>query len=464
MLLMVTGSRTIDGAAAFGIVGGALAAAVSAHGVTEVLHGGARGVDAIAGHLAGRRGLRVQVMRADWQRHGRRAGMVRNADMVARVATAGGRVLAIWDGVSTGTAHAITAARRAGVPVEVVLVRSGPTLFDTDGERVHHVMIGDDAKKLTLKNGDAVSLTEIRHECYGGAVHAPDCERQTIDYIVSQYADVTRYTVTAARGNAELIDALGNRYFLDDLLSDARQTKCDDDSMTLEWVDRYGRRLVVVNEMIGAGRVPNVPRSCIGHMSAGNSLTRFDSCRFVAALSLIGEPIPETVAEDGKVHVDESALDRHVREKMDYITEHSRQPEVIDTAPRLVTFEDGTRRALTEAEICEPYPTILPTASDYWAQEVDDDLPGWGTSVDTGDEGYIAEGFQIAGDEQEQEDEADPCLNKDANAVLWLLIRGRIGTDHERRVSEFRPRRQIYTRQAREWVREWAAVEAAAVA
>jgi hypothetical protein len=49
---------------------------------SEIVHGGARGADRIAGKIASELGLQVSVFYADWERHGRAAGFVRNGQMI----------------------------------------------------------------------------------------------------------------------------------------------------------------------------------------------------------------------------------------------------------------------------------------------------------------------------------------------------------------------------------------------
>lgn len=46
-----------------------------------IVHGGARGADSIAGEIAGELGMTVEVHPAKWDEFGKRAGMVRNAEM-----------------------------------------------------------------------------------------------------------------------------------------------------------------------------------------------------------------------------------------------------------------------------------------------------------------------------------------------------------------------------------------------
>jgi hypothetical protein len=47
-----------------------------------ILHGGATGVDTIAGKLAKFRGFTVIPIKADWKKHGPKAGPIRNQQMI----------------------------------------------------------------------------------------------------------------------------------------------------------------------------------------------------------------------------------------------------------------------------------------------------------------------------------------------------------------------------------------------
>ena len=72
-----------------------------------IISGGAKGADKIAEQYAHYHDLEMWVMLADWDKHGRAAGPLRNQEM-AKVADA---VVVFWDGVSRGTMHMIDAAR-----------------------------------------------------------------------------------------------------------------------------------------------------------------------------------------------------------------------------------------------------------------------------------------------------------------------------------------------------------------
>jgi len=62
-------------------------------------------------------------MPADWDTLGLRAGPERNERLVDSLVGQDDRLTAIWDGVSTGTAHVVGLARRAGKLRRVITLR-----------------------------------------------------------------------------------------------------------------------------------------------------------------------------------------------------------------------------------------------------------------------------------------------------------------------------------------------------
>jgi hypothetical protein len=82
---------------------------------TVVLSGGARGVDRVAAQAARARGMEVQEYLADWEQYGKRAGMLRNAELVYSADF----VMAFWDGESPGTKNALDHARHMMKPFGV---------------------------------------------------------------------------------------------------------------------------------------------------------------------------------------------------------------------------------------------------------------------------------------------------------------------------------------------------------
>jgi len=80
--------------------------AVQFFGMTEditIISGGALGVDSWAEHIAKEFGFQTRTYPADWDKHGKAAGYLRNEEMVK----AADIVIAFWDGKSKGTKHSI---------------------------------------------------------------------------------------------------------------------------------------------------------------------------------------------------------------------------------------------------------------------------------------------------------------------------------------------------------------------
>lgn len=80
-----------------------------------ILSGGARGVDKTAYECALGYGLEAREIPADWETFGKKAGFIRNAEIVKEADV----VFAFWDGQSRGTKHTIDLAVRKGKEVHV---------------------------------------------------------------------------------------------------------------------------------------------------------------------------------------------------------------------------------------------------------------------------------------------------------------------------------------------------------
>lgn len=81
-----------------------------------IISGGARGTDALGERYAKLRGYPLIVMKADWDKYGKRAGYIRNADML-EIANA---AVCFWNGISKGTFHMIDIIKTSGKPWRVV--------------------------------------------------------------------------------------------------------------------------------------------------------------------------------------------------------------------------------------------------------------------------------------------------------------------------------------------------------
>jgi len=68
---------------------------------TKIISGGARGIDSFAEDFAHTFNIDLQVFKPDWTKYGKKAGFIRNEDIIKNCDIC----LAIWDGKSHGTKH-----------------------------------------------------------------------------------------------------------------------------------------------------------------------------------------------------------------------------------------------------------------------------------------------------------------------------------------------------------------------
>ena len=81
----------------------------------EVVCGMARGADTLGEQYAIERGFSVRYFPADWNRYGKSAGFIRNAEMAENADA----LVAFWDGQSHGTRNMIETATSRGLKVRV---------------------------------------------------------------------------------------------------------------------------------------------------------------------------------------------------------------------------------------------------------------------------------------------------------------------------------------------------------
>lgn len=87
---------------------------------SEVVSGGAKGVDTYGEEFAANRGIPIKRFEADWYSHGKAAGPMRNKQM-AKYAD---RLLLVWDGESRGSANMKEEMLKLGKPVHEVVLRT----------------------------------------------------------------------------------------------------------------------------------------------------------------------------------------------------------------------------------------------------------------------------------------------------------------------------------------------------
>ena len=81
-----------------------------------IISGGARGADALGELYAKSNNLPCKVFKADWDKHGKAAGHIRNREM----AEYSEYCVVFWDGVSRGSKNMIDTATKLGLNVRVI--------------------------------------------------------------------------------------------------------------------------------------------------------------------------------------------------------------------------------------------------------------------------------------------------------------------------------------------------------
>ncbi len=92
--------------------------------IDEIVSGGAEGADQIAELIARLLSVPIKVFRPEYKYFQKLAPLVRNQEIIAHADCA----VALWDGSSRGTAHAIKCCIQSYKPIKVLLCRDGEIL------------------------------------------------------------------------------------------------------------------------------------------------------------------------------------------------------------------------------------------------------------------------------------------------------------------------------------------------
>ena len=101
MKIAIVGSRTFKDYNAMHAFIEEMLATMESSIIEAVVWGGARGADSLAERYAQERGLKMIVFPAQWKKYGRRAGFIRNVNVIRECDVCS----AFWDGESHGTKH-----------------------------------------------------------------------------------------------------------------------------------------------------------------------------------------------------------------------------------------------------------------------------------------------------------------------------------------------------------------------
>ncbi len=95
-----------------------------------IFSGQAKGADRLGEIWATRNGITVRQFPADWDKHGKKAGILRNQEMLDAGAS---HLVAFWDEKSRGTFDMISRAKKVGIHVRVVKYKTLTPILEFQG-------------------------------------------------------------------------------------------------------------------------------------------------------------------------------------------------------------------------------------------------------------------------------------------------------------------------------------------
>lgn len=85
--------------------------------ITLIISGGAVGADLLGERYAKEHKIPTRIFYPDWNRFGKRAGFLRNLDIVRN----SDHIIVFWNGISRGSQDSINKAKELNIPVTVIL-------------------------------------------------------------------------------------------------------------------------------------------------------------------------------------------------------------------------------------------------------------------------------------------------------------------------------------------------------
>ena len=85
--------------------------------VTEIVSGGAIGIDTCAENFAKQNGIKLTAFKPEYEKYGRGAPLKRNLQIIDY----SDMVIAFWDGVSRGTKYVIDNCKKRNKPIKIFI-------------------------------------------------------------------------------------------------------------------------------------------------------------------------------------------------------------------------------------------------------------------------------------------------------------------------------------------------------
>lgn len=87
--------------------------------VTEIISGGAKGIDECAKDFALKNGVKLKIYLPEYNKYGKAAPLKRNFAIIEEADI----VIALWDGKSKGTKNAINIAEKLNKPLKIYIIK-----------------------------------------------------------------------------------------------------------------------------------------------------------------------------------------------------------------------------------------------------------------------------------------------------------------------------------------------------
>ena len=90
--------------------------ALDEHPPFILVSGGAKGADTLAEQYADSKGYEKIILKPDWKKYGKAAGLKRNQEIIDLA----DEVVSFWNKMSEGTGHSLELARKKQIPVTII--------------------------------------------------------------------------------------------------------------------------------------------------------------------------------------------------------------------------------------------------------------------------------------------------------------------------------------------------------
>ena len=113
MKLAVVGSRNFND---YNLMERYLDKIHSVEPITYIVSGGAKGADSLSEKWAVDNNIPTLIFKPDWNKYGKRAGFIRNEDIIKSC----NKCISFWDGISKGTKHSINLCKKYNKKCKII--------------------------------------------------------------------------------------------------------------------------------------------------------------------------------------------------------------------------------------------------------------------------------------------------------------------------------------------------------